>query len=99
MIRFCTFNIRNGRNGGLESALCGVSQGLVYCGVLNETKLTKLFYTREYSGFLVMATEATSVHRGGIAVFYREAEHFAIEELRLHGPNFIISHLVTGRRR
>ena len=31
--------------------------------------------------------------------FCREADHFAIEELRLHGPNVIIFHLVAWRQR
>ena len=46
-----------------------------------------------------MATEATSAHRGGVAIFYHEAEHFAVKELLLHGPNIISFHLVTGRCR
>ena len=32
-IRFSTYNIRNGRNGRLESALRGVGQSNVYVGV------------------------------------------------------------------
>ena len=50
----------------------------------------------EASGFWVMATEVPSAHCGGVAIFYREAEHFAIEELRLHGPNVIIFQMVMG---
>ena len=98
MIRFGAFNTRNGQNGGLELALRGMEQGRVDCGVLQETKLTKGVYTREASGFWVMATEAPSDHRGSVAFFYGEAEHFAIKELCLHGPNVIIFQLVTGRR-
>ena len=93
------FNIRNGQNGGLELLLRGMEQGQVDCGVFQETKLTKTFYTREASGFWVTATEAPSAHRGGIIFFYRKAEHFTVEELHLHGPNVITFQLVTGRRR
>ena len=35
MVRFRTYNIRSGRNRGLESALCRLAQGQVYCGVLH----------------------------------------------------------------
>ena len=45
MIRFGTFNIQNGQNGGLELVLHGMSQGQVDCGVLQETNLTKGVYT------------------------------------------------------
>ena len=36
---------------------------------------------------------------GGVYIFYREAEHFAVEELCLHGLNVIRFQLVTGRWR
>ena len=41
----------------------------------------------------------TSARCGGFAIFYREAEHFDIKEIRLHGPNFISFHMVKGRQR
>ena len=65
------FNIRNGQNGGLELSLRGMEQGQVDCGFFQETKLTKLFYTREASGFWVTATKAPSDHHGGFVIFYR----------------------------
>ena len=83
--------------GGLESALCRMAQGRVDYGVLQETKLTNGVYTREASRFWVMTKEAPSSHRGGVAISYCKAEHFAIEELHLHGPIVIRFHLVTGR--
>ena len=99
MIRFGTFNIGNGKNGGLELELCGMAQVRVDCGVLQETKLTKGVYTRESSGFQVMATEEPSAHCGGVEIFHCEAEHFDIEYLLLHGTNVILFQLVTGWRR
>ena len=44
------------------------------------------------------ATAAPSAHRGNVAIFYRKAEHFSIEELRLCGPNVTSFQMVTGRR-
>ena len=40
VICFGTYNICNGRNGGLESALRGMSQANIKLGVLQETNLT-----------------------------------------------------------
>ena len=75
------YTIRNGRNGGLESALRGMSQANMDLGVFQETNLTKRIYMRESSGYKVVATEATSAHIGGVSVFYRAAEHFFVESL------------------
>ena len=45
-----------------------------------------------------MATEALSDPCGGVVIFYREVEHFAIKEIRLHGVNVISFQLVKGRK-
>ena len=59
-IKFGTFDIQNVQNGGLESALHGMAQGRVDCGVFQETKLTKGVYAHESSGFWVMVMEEPS---------------------------------------
>ena len=59
-IRFGTYNIRNGRNGGLESALQGMSQANMDLGIFQETKCTDGIYTRESAGYRVVATDAPS---------------------------------------
>ena len=68
------------------------------CGVFQEMNLTKGVYMREASNFRVMPTEARSARRGGVTIFNRKAEHFAVEELCLHGPNVVSFQLVMGRR-
>ena len=45
-IRFGTYNIRNGRKGGLESALRGMSQANMDLGILQDTKITNGIYSR-----------------------------------------------------
>jgi hypothetical protein len=40
-----TFNVRSGRNGGLESALRAMAATGVDCGVFKETKITDDIYT------------------------------------------------------
>ena len=69
-IRFGTYNIRNGRNGGLEAELRGMYQANMYLGILQETKLTNGVYTRGLAGYRVIATDAPSRHRGGVTIFY-----------------------------
>ena len=43
--------------------------------------------------------EAPRAHCGGVAIFYREAEHFAIKDFCLRGLNVISFQLVAGRWR
>ena len=55
-IRFSTYNIRNGSNGGLESALRGVSQTNMDPGIFQETKVADGIYNCGSSGYSVLAT-------------------------------------------
>ena len=98
-IRFVTYNICKGRNGGLEAALRGMSQANMDLGILQETKLTDGIYTRGSVGYSVVATDAPSRHRGGVAIFHRPAPHFVVEAVRKYGPNVIGFQLATGARR
>ena len=55
---------------GFESALRGMAQANIDLGVFQETKCTEGIYTRESAGYRVVATDAPSRHRGGVALFY-----------------------------
>ena len=59
-IRFGTYNIRNGRGGGLELALRGMAQANIDLGIFQETKFTEGIYTCESAGYRVIATDAPS---------------------------------------
>ena len=68
-------------------------------GVFQETKLTKRIYTRESSGYKVVATEAPIAHSGGVSIFYRAAEHFSVEAIQTHRANVVRFQLAPGDRR
>ena len=68
-IWFGTYNICNGRNGGLESALRGMSQANMDLGIFQETNVTGRLYTNVSTGYSVIATDVPIQHRGGVAVF------------------------------
>ena len=76
-----------------------MAQANMDLGVLQETKCTDGVYTRTSAGYRVVATDAPSWHRGGIALFYKEGTDFAVEEVRPYGPNIISLKVVTGWRR
>ena len=86
LIRFSTSNIRNGRNGGLESALRGISQANMDLDIFQETKCTDGIYTCELVGYRVIATDAPSRHRDGVALFYRPSPLFAMEAVQEYAP-------------
>ena len=58
LIRFGTYNIRNKRNRGLESALRGMSQANMDLVIFQETKVMGGIYTRGSDGYSVVATDA-----------------------------------------
>ena len=59
-IRFGTYNICNGHNGGLGAALRGMSQANMDLGILQEPKLIDIIYTRGSAGYSGVATDAPS---------------------------------------
>ena len=97
-IRFSTYNIRNGRNRVMESALWGMVQANMDLGIFQETKCTDGIYTHESAGYSVVAMDAPSRHRGGVAVFYQPSPNFAVEAVRQFGPNVVGFQLATGVR-
>ena len=92
LIRFGTYNIHNVQKGGLEAALRGMSQANMDMRILHETILTDGLYTRGSAGYNVIATDAPSRHRGGVALFYRSTPHFVVEAMERCGPNVMGFH-------
>jgi exonuclease III len=96
-IRIATYNIRNGRAGGLEAALRAMGQMNVDLGVFQETKLTGGIHTRRSARYQVLATDAPSAHQGGIAVFWRDSPQWQVEAYRAYGPNVVSFQLTSGK--
>ena len=90
------YNIRSGRNGGLESALRPMDGIGADLGILMETKVTDGIYTQKSSGYSVVASNAPSVHQGGIALFWQPNKLYLVEDWRIWGPNVLTFVLVTG---
>ena len=60
----------------------GVSQANMDLGIFQETKFTDKIYTRGSAGYSVVATDAPSRHRGGVAVFYWPEPYFTVEAVQ-----------------
>ncbi len=66
-IAIAIYNIHNGQNGGLESALRGMDGMDINLGILLETKVMDGIYAWHLSGYSVVASNAHSANQGGIA--------------------------------
>ena len=60
LIRSGTYNIRNGRNGELESALQGMAQANMDLSIFQETKCTDGIYTHKSDGYSIVVTDIPS---------------------------------------
>ena len=95
-ICFGTYNIRISWNGVLESALQVMLQTNVDLGVFQETKVTKVVYTRVPSKYWVVVSESLSAHSGRANFFFCEAEEFTVEVFHLHNANIFSFQLASG---
>ena len=58
VIRFRSYNIHNGRNGGLDFSLCVMYQANIDLGVFQETNLNGGIYARELTGYRLLMADA-----------------------------------------
>jgi hypothetical protein len=65
-------------------------------GFFLETKSTGGIYTCYSSGYSVLASTATLVWQGGIALFWRGNNLYKVEETKIWGANIISLHLMMG---
>ncbi len=68
-------------------------------GVFLETKLTGGIYTWNLSGYSVVASDALSVHQGGIALFWWANKMYEVEDWCIRGPNVLSFVVVTESQR
>jgi hypothetical protein len=68
----------------------------VNLGVFLETKLTGRVYTRNSNGYSLIASDAPSVHQGGIALFWRANKTYEVEDWHIRGPN-VLSFVIVIR--
>ena len=94
-ITIATWNIRNGRNGGMESACRALDKSGINIAVFQETKLTNDVYTRSSSGYRIVASNAPSAHQGGIALVWQEHQAYELEEYKFYGGNVMTFRLIT----
>jgi hypothetical protein len=92
-----TWNIQNGRNKRLETALQALGVVGVDIGFLQETKLTDGIYRRFSLDYHVLATNAVSRTQGGVALVYRALPFWQVESAVLHRPNVISAEIISGK--
>jgi hypothetical protein len=95
-IAVATYNICNGCNGGLESALQAMEAIDVVIGVFLESKVTGGIYTRSSIGYSVVASNTPSMHQGEIALFWQPNKSYDVEDWQIRGPNVLLFTIVMG---
>ena len=94
VVRFGTYNIRNGRSVGLDLALRGMSQTNVDLSLMQEINCTYKLYMRESTDFCFVTPDTQICYRGGMSLFFKELQRFAVEAHQQHGTKVIILQLV-----
>jgi exonuclease III len=64
--------------------------------ILQETKLTDGVYTRNSSGYSIVASDAPSKHKGGLALCWKESRLYELEETTFLSPHVLTFRLITG---
>ena len=77
---FLNWNICSGRDGGLEKALRLLNAIGVKIVLLADTNLKRGIYNRCSSGYTVLATNAESAWKGGVALCWQEDDAYKVEE-------------------
>ena len=96
LILFGYYNSSNGRNIILESALHGMTQTNIELVFFQDTKVLDGVYTRESSGYNVVATDTPSRHEDGMVVFYCALPRFTVEAHHKLVSNSISLQLESG---
>jgi len=65
--------------------------------VLQEMNVTGGIGTKFASGYAIIATDAVSHNQGGVALVFREADGYEVEETKIWHANVISFQIVTGR--
>jgi len=99
-ITITTYNVISARGTRLLQALRAMDDIKTDIALLTETKLCRGRHTRKGFGYTVMATDAPSHSKGGVALAWRTtANHWSLEGVRPLSPNSISATLVSGTQR
>jgi hypothetical protein len=92
-----TWNIVDGRGGGLKQAAARLSQMGIGVAVLTETKFVDDWHPKTAMGYTIMSFKAASCAQGGVALAWRENDlRFKVKLVLFHGPNTLTFQLMTG---
>ena len=98
-ISMASYNIRDGRNGGLQLAARALDRSMGDITVVQEVKIKDAKYaTRKWEGYELLTASVGTANCGGVALLVRENNDwaFTIEIKKAVGPNVISCEIVTG---
>ena len=99
-VTVATYNIRDGRAGGLYSAARALGGMGVDIAFVHEVKIEDPVYaTKQWAGYDILTSAAGSKNCGGVALMVRETDDFLVENAKVVGSNVISFEMVTGKHK
>ena len=98
-ISMASYNIRDGRNGGLQLAARALDRSMGDITVVQEVKIKDAKYTtRKWEGYEILTASVGTANCGGVSLLVRENDDwaFTIENEKVVGPNVVSCEMVTG---
>ena len=95
-----SWNIRDGRNGGLVNAAKGMADMGIGCAFLSEVKISDNKYAKRPEGYEIIISRGKSKQQGGVALLWKDKHPmFEIENANARVRNLITFQLITGDKR
>ena len=94
-IAIASYNIQDGRKGGVNSAVCAFKKERINVAILQETKIAQArFAPRAYRGYTIRVSPSIGKHCGGVGLVYHRNKRFTVENAKVVGPNVILFEMV-----
>ena len=85
-ISVASYNVRDGRRGGLYSAVRALRRGRVDVAILQETKIAKAkFAPRTHEGYTIRVAPSSGKNCGGVGLVYKETSRFLLKTRKSWG--------------
>ena len=95
-----SWNIRDGRRGGLLNAAKGMADMSIGCAFLTEVKISNNKHARRAEGYEIIISRGKSDMQGGVALLWKDKHPmFEVENVNARVRNLITFQLKTGDKR
>ena len=100
-LKLATWNVRCARGLTFHAIRRALDSLNVDVAIKQETKITGGLYPRtaQIGGYNIISTDGFSKYSGGVALVWREREHFEVEEQKKIHTNVISARIIAGEHK